>query len=127
MSPNVSDQPANMVDADRPGQLSFNRCHHQWWNISSIEIEDVLFEHPQIMEAAVVDKTDEKWGEHPCAFVSLKEGESMTAEEVISYCGEELARFKGPKTVIFGPLTKTSTGKVQKYLLREQAEQYESI
>ena len=93
-------------------------------NISSIEIEDILFKHPKILEAAVVAKSDEKWGEHPCAFVTLKEGQQMDAQEVIDYCNEELARFKVPKTVIFGPLVKTSTGKVQKYLLREQAEAY---
>jgi fatty-acyl-CoA synthase len=91
-------------------------------NISSIEVEDVLFKHPKILEAAVVAKSDEKWGEHPCAFVSLKAGETMTAEEVIEYCRGELARFKVPKTIVFGELTKTSTGKVQKYLLREKAE-----
>ena len=91
-------------------------------NISSIEIEDVLFQHPAILEAAVVAKSDDKWGEHPCAFVTVKEGESLTETDVIDYCRQELARFKVPKTVIFGPLVKTSTGKVQKYLLREQAE-----
>ena len=91
-------------------------------NISSIEIEDTLFTHPRILEAAVVAKADEKWGEHPCAFVTLKPGEEMTGAEVIDYCREHLARFKVPKTVIFGPLEKTSTGKVQKYLLREMAE-----
>ena len=91
-------------------------------NISSIEIEDVLFKHPDILEAAVVAKSDEKWGEHPCAFVTVKDGASLSAEDVVEYCRTELARFKVPKTVIFGPLTKTSTGKVQKYLLREAAE-----
>ena len=90
-------------------------------NISSIEIEDVLFAHPAILEAAVVAKSDEKWGETPCAFVTVKDGMELTADAVIQYCREELARFKVPKTVIFGPLTKTSTGKVQKYLLRERA------
>ena len=90
-------------------------------NISSIEIEDVLFAHPAILEAAVVAKSDEKWGETPCAFVTVKDGMELTADDVIQYCREELARFKVPKTVIFGPLTKTSTGKVQKYLLRERA------
>jgi 3-(methylthio)propionyl---CoA ligase len=94
-------------------------------NISSIEIEDVLFRHPKILEAAVVAKSDEKWGEHPCAFVTLKAGEQLSALEVMEYCREELARFKVPKTVVFGPLVKTSTGKVQKYLLREQAEVYD--
>ena len=91
-------------------------------NISSIEIEDVLFSHAKILEAAVVAKSDVKWGEHPCAFVTLKEGETLTADEVIAWCREHLARFKVPRTVIFGPLVKTSTGKVQKYLLRETAE-----
>ncbi|XOV88693.1 MAG: acyl-CoA synthetase [Pseudomonadota bacterium] len=91
-------------------------------NISSIEIEDVLYRHPGILEAAVVARSDPKWGEHPCAFVTCKPGVQLTAEEVIDYCRAELARFKVPKTVIFGPLAKTSTGKVQKYLLREQAE-----
>lgn len=91
-------------------------------NISSIEVEDALFKHPKILEAAVVAKLDEKWGEHPCAFVCLKPGETMTGDEVIEYCRGVLARFKVPRTVIFGDLAKTSTGKVQKYLLREQAE-----
>ncbi len=95
-------------------------------NISSIEVEDVLYRHPKILEAAVVARNDEKWGEHPCAFVTLKEGENMTAEEVIQYCRDELAHFKVPKTVVFGPLAKTSTGKVQKFLLREMAKQMES-
>lgn len=91
-------------------------------NISSIEVEDVLFKHPAILEAAVVAKHDEKWGEHPCAFVTLKPGAELSAGEIIAYCRDEMAHFKVPKTIIFGPLTKTSTGKVQKYLLREQAE-----
>jgi fatty-acyl-CoA synthase len=91
-------------------------------NISSIEVEDVLFKHPKILEAAVVAKSDEKWGEHPCAFVTLKPGEVMTEQEVIEYCREELARFKVPRTIIFDELAKTSTGKVQKFLLRERAE-----
>jgi fatty-acyl-CoA synthase len=91
-------------------------------NISSIEIEDVLFQHSAILEAAVVAKSDVKWGETPCAFVALKEGQLLTESEVIDYCREHLARFKVPKTIIFGPLVKTSTGKVQKYLLREKAE-----
>ena len=91
-------------------------------NISSIEVEDVLFRHPKILEAAVVAKSDEKWGEHPCAFVTVQPGETLTREEVIDFCRENLARFKLPKTVVFGPLEKTSTGKVQKYRLREIAE-----
>lgn len=91
-------------------------------NISSLEVESVLFAHPKILEAAVVASTDEKWGEVPCAFVSLKPGQEMSAEELIDYCREELAGFKIPKKVRFGPIEKTSTGKVQKYLLREKAE-----
>ena len=91
-------------------------------NISSLEIESVLFKHPKILEAAVVASSDAKWGEVPCAFVSLKSGEEMSSNELIAYCREELAGFKTPKKVAFGPIDKTSTGKVQKYLLREKAE-----
>ena len=91
-------------------------------NISTIEVEDVLYSHPAVLEAAVVARPDEKWGETPCAFVTLKPGaEPVTAEEIIAYCRTRLAGFKVPKTVVFGPLTKTSTGKVQKNLLRERA------
>ena len=87
-------------------------------NISSVEIEDVLYRHPAVMEAAVVAKADGKWGEVPCAFVDLKPGAEVSAEDIIGFCGEHLARFKRPKSVIFGPLPKTSTGKVQKFELR---------
>lgn len=90
-------------------------------NISSIEIESVLFQHPLILEAAVVACPDDKWGEVPCAFVSLKQGVSLSRDEVLDYCRSELAGFKIPKKVVFGPIDKTSTGKVQKYLLRERA------
>ena len=91
-------------------------------NISSLEVESVLFKHPNILEAAVVASSDEKWGEVPCAFVTLKKGAELSAEELVAYCREELAGFKIPKKVCFGPIDKTSTGKVQKYLLRERAE-----
>ena len=91
-------------------------------NISSIEIEDLLFKHPAIMEAAVVAKRDEKWGETPCAFVTLRAGAELTADEVIAFCRENLAHFKSPRHVVFSELPKTSTGKVQKFALREQAE-----
>ena len=94
-------------------------------NISSIEIESILFKHPKILEAAVVAGKDEKWGEVPCAFVALKPGEDLSVGDLIAYCREELAGFKIPKIVAFGPIDKTSTGKVQKYLLREKAEQLE--
>ena len=94
-------------------------------NISSIEVESVLFKHPKILEAAVVASADAKWGEVPCAFVTLKQGEHLTVDELIAYCREEIAGFKIPKKVAFGPIDKTSTGKVQKYLLREKADQLE--
>ena len=90
-------------------------------NISTIEVEDVLYKHPAILEAAVVARPDPTWGETPCAFVTLKEGATATAEDLIAFCRENLARFKVPKTVVFGPLPKTSTGKMQKYVLRERA------
>lgn len=91
-------------------------------NISSLEVEEVLYRHPSILEAAVVAKPDETWGETPCAFVTLKEGAPpVTAEQVIAYCRENMARYKVPKTVIFGPLPKTSTGKIQKFVLRDAA------
>jgi fatty-acyl-CoA synthase len=90
-------------------------------NISSLEVESVLFRHPKIMEAAVVASTDEKWGEVPCAFVSLKPGGMMSEEEVVSYCRSELAGLKTPKKIVFGKIEKTSTGKVQKYILRDRA------
>ena len=92
-------------------------------NISSIEVEDVLFRHPSILEAAVVAKSDAKWGETPCAFVALRPGHSLTEQEVIAYCRDNLAHFKVPGHVVFAELPKTSTGKVQKFALREQAEQ----
>ena len=91
-------------------------------NISTLEVEDVLCSHPAVLEAAVVARPDEKWGETPCAFVSLKPGVApVTAEELIAWCRPRLAGFKVPKQIVFGPLPKTSTGKIQKNLLREQA------
>nr|WP_231867986.1 acyl-CoA synthetase [Neptuniibacter marinus] len=91
-------------------------------NISSIEVEDVLYRHPMIQEAAVVAKSNEKWGETPCAFVALKDlDREVTAQEIIAFCREHMAHFKTPKDIIFGPLPKTSTGKIQKYLLRDRA------
>jgi fatty-acyl-CoA synthase len=93
-------------------------------NISSLEVEEALFRHPSIMEAAVVARPDEKWGESPCAFVTLKPGApALSEEEVIDWCRQKLARFKVPRTVVFGPLPKTSTGKIQKFVLRQQAEE----
>ena len=91
-------------------------------NISSIEVEGVLYGHPAVLEAAVVARPDDHWGESPCAFVTLKSGESVTEEDVINYCREKMEHFKCPKTVVFTDLPKTSTGKIQKYLLRERVE-----
>ncbi|HEX6980399.1 MAG TPA: acyl-CoA synthetase [Alphaproteobacteria bacterium] len=90
-------------------------------NISSLEVEEVLYKHPAVMEAAVVAKPDPKWGETPCAFVTLKNGASVTAEEIIRYCRDNMAGYKVPKTIVFGPLPKTSTGKIQKFVLRDRA------
>jgi len=89
-------------------------------NISTIEVEDVLYRHPSILDAAVVACPDPMWGETPCAFVTLKPEASATVEEIIAFCRERLAHFKAPRTVMFGPLPKTSTGKIQKFLLRER-------
>jgi fatty-acyl-CoA synthase len=90
-------------------------------------VEDVLHGHPSVMMAAVVAQPDPKWGETPCAFIELKEGSTATVEEIIEFCRARMARFKAPKTVIFGPLPKTSTGKVQKFLLRERAKSTAAI
>ena len=90
-------------------------------NISSIEVEDTLYRHPAVMGVAVVAMPDEKWGEVPCAFVELREGSSVSAEELTEFCRERMARFKVPKHFIFEALPKTSTGKIQKYVLREKA------
>ena len=90
-------------------------------NISSIEVESVLYRHPAILEAAVTARPDDKWGETPCAFVTLKQGESATEAEIVAFCRDNLAHFKAPKTVVFCDLPKTSTGKVQKFVLREHA------
>ena len=90
-------------------------------NISSLEVEEALYRHPKILEAAVVAKPDEKWGETPCAFVTLQEGQAAEPQEIIDYCRGVMAGFKVPRTIIFGPLPKTSTGKIQKFDLREKA------
>jgi len=92
-------------------------------NISSVEIENVLYQHPDILEAAVVARPDDKWGETPCAFVVLKSNVSIQEKEVIEFCRSKLAGFKVPKKVVFSELPKTSTGKIRKSVLREQAKQ----
>jgi fatty-acyl-CoA synthase len=90
-------------------------------NISSIEVEDVLYRHPDVLVAAVVAKPDARWGETPCAFVELKAGVTTTPEDIVAHCKKHLAGFKVPRTVVFGELPKTSTGKIQKFELRTQA------
>jgi len=89
-------------------------------NVSSVEVEDVLFKHPAVLFAAVVAKPDPKWGEVPCAFIELKEGMRATEEEIIAFCRAHLSGFKTPKAVVFGPIPKTSTGKIQKFQLRNE-------
>ena len=90
-------------------------------NISSVEVEDVLYRHPSVNEAAVVARPDDKWGETPCAFVDLKPGAEVTEADIIAFCRENMAHFKIPRKVVFGPLPKTSTGKIQKFILRDRA------
>ncbi len=90
-------------------------------NISTIEVEGVLYRHPAVLEAAVVARPDPKWGETPCAFVTLKPGTEADEAGLVAWCRERMAHFKAPRTVVFGPLPKTSTGKMQKYVLRERA------
>jgi fatty-acyl-CoA synthase len=91
-------------------------------NISSLEVEEVLYRHPAVMEAAVVAMPDPRWGERPCAFVALKPGAAEPPEaEVVDWCRRHMARFKVPARVVFGPLPKTSTGKIQKFELRARA------
>jgi fatty-acyl-CoA synthase len=90
-------------------------------NISSIEVEERLYKHPAVQAAAVVARPDEKWGETPCAFVELRPGASATAEDLIAWCRDGLARFKCPRHVRFVDIPKTSTGKIQKFKLRQLA------
>ena len=94
-------------------------------NISSLEVEECLYRHPDVLEAAVVAKPDDKWGETPCAFVTLKKGAESRADAaaIIAWCRDHMAHYKAPRYVVFGPLPKTSTGKIQKYLLRQQAKE----
>jgi fatty-acyl-CoA synthase len=96
-------------------------------NISSLEVEDVLYRHPAVLGAAVVAMPDDKWGETPCAFVELKNDSATTEKEIIEFCRLHLARFKAPRAVVFGELPKTSTGKIQKFLLREKAKSAHAI
>jgi len=92
-------------------------------NISGIEIEDILYQHNDILEAAVVAMADEKWGESPCAFVLLKEKSDVSGQDIIDFCRLKIAKFKVPKKIIFTQLPKTSTGKIQKNILRTMTDQ----
>jgi len=96
-------------------------------NISSLEVEDVLYGHPSVLVAAVVAKPDPKWGEVPCAFVELKEGATATERDIVEFCRARLAHYKAPKQVVFGAVPKTSTGKIQKFILREQVKSTSAI
>jgi fatty-acyl-CoA synthase len=96
-------------------------------NISSVEVEDVLYKHPAVLFAAVVAKPDPKWGEVPCAFIELKDNARATEAEIIAFCRSQMSGFKTPKAVVFGPIPKTSTGKIQKFMLRNQVESAKAI
>jgi fatty-acyl-CoA synthase len=96
-------------------------------NISSVEVEDVLYKHPAVLFAAVVAKPASKWGEVPCAFIELKDGARATEAEIVAYCRSHMSGFKTPKTVVFGPIPKTSTGKIQKFILRNQVDSAKAI
>jgi fatty-acyl-CoA synthase len=96
-------------------------------NISSVEVEDTLYKHPAVLFAAVVAKPDSKWGEVPCAFVELKEGAKATEAEIIAFCRGHMSGFKTPKAVVFGIIPKTSTGKIQKFMLRNQVDSAKAI
>ena len=90
-------------------------------NISSIEVEGVIYGHPEVAAVAVVARPDEKWGESPCAFVELREGARVGEQDIIDFCRSQMAHFKCPKSVVFGGLPKTSTGKIKKFELRDKA------
>ncbi len=96
-------------------------------NISSLEVEDVLYRHPDVLVAAIIAKPDEKWGEVPCAFVELKEGATPSSEGILEHCRSRLARYKVPRDVVFGPIPKTATGKIQKFVLRQQLKSTDAL
>ena len=96
-------------------------------NISSLEVEDVIYRHPSVVAAAVVARPDPKWGETPWAFVEVKEGVQVSEREIVEHCRASLAGFKVPRHVVFGPIPRTSTGKIQKFVLRQQAKSTDAI
>ncbi|MBN9582776.1 MAG: acyl-CoA synthetase [Afipia sp.] len=119
----VLDQDGYVIIKDRSKDIIISGGE----NISSVEVEDVLYKHPAVLFAAVVAKPDPKWGEVPCAFVELKEGASATEAEILAYCKTALPGFKSPKAVVFGSIPKTSTGKIQKFVLRQQVDSAKAI
>jgi fatty-acyl-CoA synthase len=119
----VLDQDGYVIIKDRSKDIIISGGE----NISSVEVEDVLYKHPAVLFAAVVAKPDPKWGEVPCAFVELKEGATATEAEILAYCKSVLPGFKSPKAVVFGSIPKTSTGKIQKFVLRQQVDSAKAI
>ncbi len=119
----VVDQDGYVIIKDRSKDIIISGGE----NISSLEVEDVLYKHPAVLFAAVVAKPDDKWGEVPCAFVELKTGATTSESEILAYCRERLPGFKAPKAVVFGTIPKTSTGKIQKFVLREQMQSAKAI
>ncbi|MGJ4893866.1 acyl-CoA synthetase [Bradyrhizobium sp. SZCCHNRI1029] len=119
----VLDQQGYVIIKDRSKDIIISGGE----NISSVEVEDILYKHPAVMFAAVVAKPDPKWGEVPCAFVELKDGAQATEAEIIAYCRSHMSGFKTPKVVVFGPIPKTSTGKIQKFLLRNEVNSAKAI
>lgn len=119
----VLDQDGYVIIKDRSKDIIISGGE----NISSVEVEDVLYKHPAVLFAAVVAKPDGKWGEVPCAFIELKDNARATEAEIIAFCRSQMSGFKTPKTVVFGPIPKTSTGKIQKFLLRNQVDSAKAI
>jgi fatty-acyl-CoA synthase len=119
----VLDQDGYVIIKDRSKDIIISGGE----NISSVEVEDVLYKHPAVLFAAVVAKPDPKWGEVPCAFVELKQGASANEAEIIAFCKTQLSSFKTPKAVVFGVIPKTSTGKIQKFMLRNQVSSAKAI
>jgi fatty-acyl-CoA synthase len=119
----VLDQDGYVIIKDRSKDIIISGGE----NISSVEVEDVLYKHPAVLFAAVVAKPDTKWGEVPCAFIELKENAQATEADIIAFCREQMPGFKTPKAVVFGPIPKTSTGKIQKFVLRDQVHSAKAI
>src|SRR5579871_6198892 len=119
----VLDQDGYVIIKDRSKDIIISGGE----NVSSVEVEDVLYKHPAVLLAAVVAKPDSKWGEVPCAFIELKEGANVTDTDIIAFCRAQMPGFKTPKAVVFGPIPKTSTGKIQKFLLRDQVHSAKAI